>query len=62
MTTSPHSVEELQEQIDRLTGERQQLRSDGAAASRLEDNRVELVAAQWSLSHALIRRYYPAAA
>ncbi len=62
MTPSTSSVEELQQLIDRLTAERQELRAAGAAREELEGNRVELVAAQWSLSHALIRRYYPAAA
>ena len=56
------SVEELQRTIDRLTLERQALRAQGVPRERLEQNRVALVEAQWSLSHALIKRYYPAAA
>jgi hypothetical protein len=56
------SVEELQFRIERLTAERQDLRTAGAERARLEENRVELVQAQWSLSHALIKKYYPAAA
>jgi hypothetical protein len=56
------NVEELQQQIDRLTAERQELRSLGVPRERLEQNRIALVEAQWSLSHALIKRYYPAAA
>jgi FtsZ-binding cell division protein ZapB len=56
------SVEELQEKIDRLTVERQDLRATGAERARIEENRIELVQAQWSLSHALIKRHYPAAA
>jgi hypothetical protein len=56
------SVEELQSRIERLTAERQDLRTAGAERTRLEENRVELVQAQWSLSHALIKKYYPAAA
>ena len=56
------SVEELHRKIDGLTAERQDLRATGASSERLETNRVELVDAQWSLSHALIKRHYPAAA
>jgi hypothetical protein len=56
------SVEELQHRIGRLTVERQELRAEGAPRERLEQNRVALVEAQWSLSHALIKRHYPAAA
>jgi hypothetical protein len=56
------SVEELQHKIDLLAVERQQLRSSGAERARLEENRVELVHAQWSLAHALIARHYPQAA
>ncbi len=56
------SVEELQLKIDRLTAERQELRTAGAQRARLEENRAELVKAQWSLSHALIKKHYPAAA
>jgi hypothetical protein len=56
------TVEELQQRIDQLAVERQELRAGGAERERLEQNRAELVSAQWSLSHALIRRFYPAAA
>ena len=56
------SVEELQQKIDRLTAERQDLRATGADRERLEQNRSALVEAQWSLSHALIKKYFPAAA
>jgi hypothetical protein len=56
------SVEELQLKIDRLAVERQDLRMAGAERARLEENRVELVQAQWSLSRALIKKHYPAAA
>ena len=56
------SVEELHRKIDGLTAERQDLRAIGASPERLETNRVELVEAQWSLSRALIKRHYPAAA
>lgn len=56
------SVEELQSLIDRLTAERQQLRSAHADRDVLEGNRREIAAAQWELSYALIQRYHPAAA
>jgi hypothetical protein len=55
------SVEDLQQRIDRLAAERQELRATGAGRDRLERNRTQLVEAQWSLSHALIERYRPAA-
>ena len=56
------SVEELKSLIDRLTAERQQLRSAHAERDVLESNRREIAAAQWELSYALIERYNPAAA
>ena len=56
------TVEELQQTIDRLTAERQDLRAAGAGRDRLEQNRSALVEAQLSLSHALIKKYFPAAA
>jgi hypothetical protein len=61
-TEHAHSVEELQQLIEHLTAERQDLRAADAGREPLETNRVELVRAQWSLSHALIRRHHPAAA
>jgi hypothetical protein len=51
------TVEELLEQIDGLTTERQRLRDQSVNGSRLERNRVKLARAQWALSHALIERY-----
>ena len=48
------------EEIGALTAERQQLRDGGAAAAKLERNRVKLARKQWELSHALIERYLPA--
>lgn len=56
------SVEELQSLIDRLTAERQQLRTAEADREVLEHNRREIASAQWELSYALIERYLPAAA
>jgi hypothetical protein len=54
------SVESLLERIDALSRERQDLRSLNADEETLERNRLEIVAAQWDLSHALIERYLPA--
>jgi hypothetical protein len=45
-----------------LVYERQQLRSDGAAAETLERNRLAIVHCQWELSRALIERHLPPAA
>ena len=56
------SVEALLQQLEQLTRERQDLRLDRAETSDLELNRLAIVAAQWDLSRALIRRYMPAAA
>jgi hypothetical protein len=58
----PHelSVEVLQARLDELSRERQELRVADAAATELERNRLQIVAAQWDLSRALVRRYLPA--
>ena len=53
------SVEALMEEIGALTAQRQALRDQGAAAFKLERNRVKLARRQWELSHALIERYLP---
>ena len=50
-------VEELRELIECLVRERQQLRSAGSSRRRLEENRLELVRAQWALAGALTERY-----
>jgi hypothetical protein len=55
------TVETLMEEIGALTAERQQLRDGGAAAAKLERNRVKLARKQWELSHALIERHLPGA-
>jgi hypothetical protein len=55
------TVEALMEEIGALTAERQVLREGGAAAAKLERNRVKLARKQWELSHALIERYLPGA-
>ncbi len=46
-------------EIGELTADRQRLRDQGAAATKLERNRVKLARKQWELSHALIARYLP---
>jgi len=56
------SVEALLDRIERLSRERQDLRAQHAGRDALEENRVEIVEAQWELSRALIRRHLPAAA
>ena len=50
-------VEELRELIERLVRERQQLRGAGAVRRLLEENRLELIRAQWALAGALIERH-----
>jgi hypothetical protein len=60
--TREPSVEALLLRLETLTRERQDLRQDLAEPRTLEQNRLAIVEAQWDLSHALIRRYLPAAA
>ena len=60
--TREPSVEALLLRLETLTRERQDLRQGFAEAPTLEQNRLAIVEAQWDLSHALIRRYLPAAA
>ena len=60
--TREPSVEALLLRLETLTRKRQDLRHDLAEARTLEQNRLAIVEAQWDLSHALIRRYLPAAA
>ena len=55
----PNGVEALQRRLDRLNLERQSLRAQAVDADELERNRLEIVAAQWNFSHALIERYLP---
>lgn len=50
-------VTPLLEEISALVAERQQLRTRGASALRLERNRLKIARAQWELSYALIRRF-----
>ena len=55
------TVEALLARVNGLAGERQSLRVRGAAAAKLERNRLALVRAQWALSYALIERHHGAA-
>ena len=59
---APRDLDSLTADISALVAERQELRAKGASPERLERNRLKLARAQWELSHALIRRYLPAAA
>ena len=51
------TVEDLIGRIADLVLARQSMRASGADALMLEQNRRELVAAHWDLSHALIERH-----
>jgi hypothetical protein len=53
------SVESIKARIDALSRKRQELRVADAPERELERNRLQIVAAQWELSHALVRRYLP---
>lgn len=53
------TVEDLIGRIADLVLLRQSLRAAGAEELILEQNRCELVAAHWELSHALIARHCP---
>ena len=53
------TVEAIKARLDTLSRERQELRVAEAAENELERNRLRIVAAQWELSHALVRRYLP---
>jgi hypothetical protein len=52
---------EIHEQLAALVVRRQELRAQGASRGELENNRVELLRAQWNLSHAFIARNVPVA-
>ena len=53
------AVEVLTLRIAALVGERQQLRVGAADGVALEQNRLQIVQAQWQLAHALIERHLP---
>ena len=50
-------METIIARIERLALVRQQLRTADATPAMLEDNRLEIVRAQWDLSYALIERH-----
>jgi hypothetical protein len=52
-------MEGLQEQVSALVRQGQELRTSGAGAASLEQNRLELVRRQWELCHALIEQRLP---
>jgi len=56
------TVEALCQRHNELVFERQALRSSGAAAAALEQNRLKIVQCQWELAHALIDRHAAAPA
>lgn len=55
----PLPVEALQDLLGGLVRERELLRADPAAKTRLEQNRLAIAEAQRTLSRALIARYAP---
>jgi len=56
---SSSSVETLLVRLNDLSRERQHLHTRHADGATLERNRLDIVDAQWALSHALIARYLP---
>ena len=63
MSTYPLTdVESLMVEVQRLVGQRQQLRDVGATPVELERNRTRIARAQRALARALIRRHLPAPA
>jgi hypothetical protein len=59
VSTGEHTVESLADEIQRLVGERQDLRAHGAPPEALEENRRLLARANASLSRLLIQRHLP---
>jgi hypothetical protein len=55
-------VEMLSRQLRELVLEQQKLHERGAGTDELERNRLDIVRAQWRLSHALIQAHPPQAA
>jgi len=56
---SSSNVETLLVRLNDLSRERQDLHTRHVDRATLERNRLEIVDAQWALSHALIARYLP---
>ena len=52
-----NTVETVLDRLERLTRERQELQEGRAECETLEQNRLQIVEAQWELSHALIDRH-----
>jgi hypothetical protein len=59
MPRAEPDVEALLERIRGLVAERQRLRSSGAPAAELEENRRRLTDAQWQLSRSLVELHRP---
>ena len=60
MRVSPgDTIDSVSAEIQRLVGERQELRIAGASADELEENRRAIARAQSRYSHLLIERYLP---
>jgi hypothetical protein len=59
MDSLQHSIEVVRDEIERLVGERRQLREAGADEGELEFNRRRLVRAQAQLSRLLLQRHLP---
>jgi hypothetical protein len=53
------TIDSVSAEIQRLVGERQELRIAGAGAEELEENRSAIARAQSRYSHLLIQRYLP---
>jgi hypothetical protein len=57
--TPGDTIDSVSAEIQRLVGERQELRIAGASADELEENRRAIARAQSRYSHLLIERYLP---
>ena len=53
------TIDSVSAEIQRLVGERQELRAAGASAEELEENRRRIAQAQSRYSHLLIQHYLP---
>ena len=59
--TSRGRIVALSAEVDKLVGERQSLRENGADALELERNRLRIIDTQWQLARAFIDAYSAAA-